>query len=165
MPLGSFGSQGCAISSAGQVVGSSSVMLNTGYGAAAVARPLVYQGGAMITLPTPSTATSLALDVNDSGQVVGLNGYGAFLYQNGVLSYLNSLTPPGSGVNLIAATGINNMGQIVAYSNGTQAHAFLLTPNSPPAPAPAPRGLPFGSGRIEPLAGISLDDPSPGVII
>lgn len=65
--------------------------------------------------------------INDSGVIVG----GPFLWRNGTLQNLNNLIPPGSGVTINDATGINDKGQIVV--NGSSASggtAFLLTPVS-----------------------------------
>ena len=78
--------------------------------------------------------------VNDWGQVVGYSAGGAFLtdLNGGPMVSLNSLIPPGSGWNLFDATGINNAGQIAGsgqlpgYDN---IHAYLLTPDDPPAVA------------------------------
>jgi probable HAF family extracellular repeat protein len=73
---------------------------------------------------------------NDSGQVVGwsTNSVGdqrAFLYSDGVMVDLNGLLPPGSGWELLEATGINESGQIVGNGviNG-QTHGFILTPQA-----------------------------------
>ncbi|MDO8682417.1 MAG: DUF3466 family protein [Armatimonadota bacterium] len=68
---------------------------------------------------------SLAFDVNDNGQVVGVasragNNYApAFLWQNGSMQDLGTLGESPQSV----ATGINNSGQVVGYSEG--GHAFL----------------------------------------
>jgi probable HAF family extracellular repeat protein len=54
----------------------------------------------------------------------------AWIYENGVVTNLNSLKPSGSGLHLAYATAINNAGQIagVAYDAQARYHAFLLTP-------------------------------------
>ena len=88
---------------------------------------------------------TVALGINNLGQVVGFSGtdvdfYGtngntlrAFLYENNTLYDLNELIAPGSstGLSLTAASAINNRGQIVGRGavNG-ELHAFLLTPVS-----------------------------------
>jgi probable HAF family extracellular repeat protein len=86
---------------------------------------------------------SAAFGINNSGQVVGFSYTAsgqahAFLWQNGTMSDLNDLIPPGSGWDLGAAYAINNAGQIVGVGvhNG-QGRAFLLTPDSSGLPAPA----------------------------
>jgi probable HAF family extracellular repeat protein len=56
----------------------------------------------------------------------------AFLYSDGVMYDLNNLIPTGSGWELLAASGINDAGQIAGWgrhSGGTR--AFLLTPVIP----------------------------------
>jgi probable HAF family extracellular repeat protein len=53
----------------------------------------------------------------------------AFIWQNNVITDLNTLIPPESGWLLQRATGINDSGQIVGTGVvGGQTHAFLLTP-------------------------------------
>jgi hypothetical protein len=59
-----------------------------------------------------------------------MNG-GPFLYENGVVTNLNSLIPPGT--TLGGAVAINNAGQIVAYTAGVDSHALLLTPDVTPS--------------------------------
>jgi len=75
--------------------------------------------------------------INDLGQVVGgswdADGNDrAYLWQNGVMTDLNTLIPPDSPLYLIEATGtINDWGQIagiaMVISTG-ETHAFLATP-------------------------------------
>ena len=59
----------------------------------------------------------------------------AFIYQNGTMTDLNTLIPANSGWVLEAATGINDLGQIVGYGslNGVTT-AFALTPNTTTVP-------------------------------
>jgi probable HAF family extracellular repeat protein len=93
---------------------------------------------------------SVASGINDSDQVVGtmpvaLHVYHAFIYADGVVTDLNDLIPPGSGVTLEAATAINNAGQIVGYTFtggvNPQPHAFLLTPDQPMSNRGADRAI------------------------
>jgi probable HAF family extracellular repeat protein len=73
--------------------------------------------------------------VNNRGQIVGFSipgplGSGrAFLWQNGVMTDLNTLLPKDSPWYLLQALSINDAGQIVGYGtiNG-DVHAFLATP-------------------------------------
>jgi probable HAF family extracellular repeat protein len=83
----------------------------------------------------PGDVRSEALGINDRGQVVGLSidanhNLRAFLWENGVMTDLNSLVPAGSPV-LLYANDINNRGQITgeAFDTATnQAPAYLATP-------------------------------------
>jgi probable HAF family extracellular repeat protein len=73
--------------------------------------------------------------INNRGQIVGFSipgpfGSGrAFLWQNGVMTDLNTLIPKGSPWYLLQALSINDAGQIVGYGtiNG-DVHAFIATP-------------------------------------
>jgi probable HAF family extracellular repeat protein len=85
----------------------------------------------------PGDAFSVADGINDEGQVVGgssdIHGNGrAFLWQNGVMTDLNTLIPVGSPLFLFEATGtINSRGQIAGFAvqkSTGQVHAFLATP-------------------------------------
>jgi len=64
------------------------------------------------------------------------------MLDNGKLTDLNSLLPPGSNWTLEAATGINNLGQIVGIGvDAGWTTTFLLTPSSlgdPPDPPNVP---------------------------
>lgn len=128
--LGGANSIANAINVSGQIVGASHPADSTTYHA------FLYSDGVMTDLGTLSGDTS-AFNLNDLGQVVGFsftadNRQHAFLYQGGLMQDLNFLIPIEAGWELVAATGINNSGQIVGRGviNG-QTHAFLLTPRSP----------------------------------
>jgi probable HAF family extracellular repeat protein len=77
---------------------------------------------------------SLAFGINDNGQVVGMScdqdiDCGAFLWQEGVMTDLNTLLPQGSPWNLIAGISINSRGEIAVVGDmGGAFHALLLTP-------------------------------------
>ena len=71
---------------------------------------------------------TLPLAINESTQIVGQSDIGyfrrpwgyrridhAFLYDNGLMTDLNTLIPANSGWELMYATDINNRGQIVGY--------------------------------------------------
>jgi probable HAF family extracellular repeat protein len=95
----------------------------------------------------PGYSVSIARSINDSGQVVGESctdnfptACHAFVWQNGTLSDLNDLIPPGFRTPLGSATAINNPGQIVAIGGPDlyySPRSFLLTPDSSPCTAPA----------------------------
>jgi probable HAF family extracellular repeat protein len=90
-----------------------------------------------------SDTYSVALDINNLGQVVGFSGSNnnffsesgsdirAFLYSDGMMQDLNKLVVPGSGFTLTQARAINDQGEIVgAGSINGELHAVLLTPQS-----------------------------------
>jgi probable HAF family extracellular repeat protein len=76
---------------------------------------------------------SEGLGINDSDQVVGVSypsGHG-FIWQNGLMTDLNSLMPPNSGYTITDAQDINNAGDITgeAQDNSTGVtYAFIATP-------------------------------------
>jgi probable HAF family extracellular repeat protein len=112
----------------------------------------MYKNGVMTDLtPLLGNNNSYALGINSSGAIVGTMGanwngpWHAFLLENGKATDLNSLLPQGSNWVLEAATGINNLGQIIGagFYDG-QYSTFLLTPDSlgaPPDPVPEPTSL------------------------
>jgi probable HAF family extracellular repeat protein len=77
---------------------------------------------------------SYAQGINNAGQVVVFSGAatgGAFLWQNGVMTDLNTVSGvAGTGWSLTDATAINDAGQIVGYGSNPQGvtSAFILTP-------------------------------------
>ncbi len=108
-------------------------------------RAILYQDGTVLDLGSlPGNSSSIALSINDRGEVVGaagnhifLNNRGevvetlldrAFLYRQGKLIDLNDLVPANSLWVLRQAHGINNLGEIVGDGtlNGA-ARSFLLT--------------------------------------
>jgi probable HAF family extracellular repeat protein len=78
-----------------------------------------------------------AQGINNSGQVVGEvwdsnSNWHAFVYSNGTMADLNTLTDTNLGLTLREASAINDSGQIVGYGTDSAGHyhAFLLTPSS-----------------------------------
>ena len=138
--LQGLGSNAAAINSAGTIVGGTD-MPSGGMQA------FSYQNGIMTPLGTLSGyGSSTANAINDSGVIVGncfSNDYTlsgalgkgngasigqAFIYQNGVMTGLGFINypffPPGTASNS-GATGINNSGTVVGWSNaGGVVHAF-----------------------------------------
>jgi probable HAF family extracellular repeat protein len=106
-------------------------------------------------------AFSEALGLNNLDQVVGISSNQAFYYDGTSMIPLNSLLPDGSGWNLLAATGINDSGQITGY--GTTAdgstHAFIMSPDDGPTLPRRPDHVslampdPFSRGSFAPPAG------------
>lgn len=125
-------SRALAINELGQVVGFSSFFDPDTTDE--VFESFLYSDGEMIDLGVPGD-NNVANDINDSGQIVGRMGSGAYIYDDGVVSNLNNLILPGSGLSIHQATGINNAGQIVGWAIGpgpsgvgSSFHAVLLNP-------------------------------------
>jgi probable HAF family extracellular repeat protein len=83
----------------------------------------------------PGDVLSLAFGINDQGQVVGQSigagGSRAFIWQDGVMTDLNTLVPPGS-LTLVYANDINASGEIAGGAfdpNTRESPAFLAIPN------------------------------------
>jgi probable HAF family extracellular repeat protein len=130
--LGGKASYGYAINASGQAVGKAQT-------ASGEFHPFLYSGGVMKDLGSlgGTGLWSTAHGINASGQVVGDsytagNVQHAFLYSGGKLTDLNGLLPPGYGITLVSAVGINDRGQIAALSAGGR--AYLLTPVATPEP-------------------------------
>lgn len=99
-----------AVNDVGQVVGFSSDPRLVDV------RATLWQDGTIIDLD-PTGSSSIAIAVNNSGQVLVNGGGGAFIWQNGSRTDLGSL-----GGGFTDASAINDLGQVVGVSNG---HAFL----------------------------------------
>jgi probable HAF family extracellular repeat protein len=87
--------------------------------------------------PLNAQPVSLAFGINNKGQVVGIfedfpgDNTTGFLWQDGVMTDLNTLIPPGSPLFLKEPTAINDRGEIVGFgllSDGVTQRGFLLTP-------------------------------------
>ncbi len=143
-----------AISNSGEVVGGSQAV-NGAFHAFA------YVNGKMSDLGVlPGLFDSVALGVNDKGQVVGastgstanllssvsgtdsptLNTYlpasHAFLYSDGVMEDLNDRLPATLGLTLDRAYAIDDAGQILVSGHGADGieHEYLLSPTPVPEP-------------------------------
>ena len=86
-----------------------------------------YSNGKMTDIGTLDGEFSNALDLNDSGQVVGIADTGngelrGFFWQNGKMTRIGTL-----GGKFSTANGINNKGEVVGLSatSGGVAHAFV----------------------------------------
>lgn len=105
----------------------------------------LWTGGRKLDLGVVSgDACSNAESVNLTGQVVGNSGtcapdyeaLHAFLWESGTIFDLNTLISPGSGLTLIEAVDINDLGEIMGLgllSNGEE-RAYLLVPCDPHEP-------------------------------
>jgi probable HAF family extracellular repeat protein len=96
----------------------------------------LWRKGVVTDLGTlPGDVHSVGQAINCQGQVVGrtsdaeFNGVG-FVWENGVMSDLNTLIPADSPLYISDANGINDLGQIVAVgiTSTGEGHACLLTP-------------------------------------
>ena len=136
--LGGGGSVGNAINNAGQITGVFDVA-GSFFGHA-----FLYKDGVLIDLGTlPGKNGSGGTAINNAGQIVGSSGGSPFLYSNGAMTDLNSLIDPTLQLTLMEATGINDLGQIVANSYDRGGRAYLLTP----VPEPG-TWLLFGAGLL-----------------
>jgi probable HAF family extracellular repeat protein len=81
--------------------------------------------------------SSMALNINSTGEVVGYSQSGAFLYSGGVMYNLNDLTS--DAIWMDKAIAINDQHQILAQSWWDN-HGVLLSLGSPISPVPEPLG-------------------------
>lgn len=177
--LGTFGggtySEARAINNIGQIVGSSSLDGPSGTDA------ILWDGGltdlGYIGIPGNASGWSVANDINDAGVVVGQSTWAsptyqvnthAFVWRNGVMTDLNTVTDTTGGWELVGGTGINNQGDILcqavqrAYPNFVQSvllkrgDIFLKDPAS---------GVKWISGDIDTIRWRSGLDPGEKVIL
>ncbi len=114
-------------------------------------RPVIFRGSNIVELGTLGGNEGAAWGINDLGRAVGYSTttdrrWHAFFSRGDELSNLadlNDLIPAAAGVELIAATAIDDLGRIVGYGcsgatltgrdcNGGQIRAVLLTPTGGP---------------------------------
>ena len=134
---GAVANIGLSINNQGQVTGASSLTANSTPGNGTNAF-LWTKGMGMRNLGTlPGDAASGGQDINDAGEVVGLSidasgNPRAFVWQNGVMTDLNTLVPANSSLFLLDAGAINSRGDIVGFgaTGKGDVHPFLAIPNS-----------------------------------
>jgi probable HAF family extracellular repeat protein len=97
-----------------------------------------------VSLGSLGGTNGVANALNNSNDVVGWSQLAsgaqhAFLYSNGTMQDLNSLIPPGSGVSLVSAVGIDSAGEIVAFGTNAsgQMHEYFVAPSEAPVPEPS----------------------------
>ncbi|MGO8970776.1 MAG: hypothetical protein ACLQDQ_14550 [Myxococcaceae bacterium] len=126
-----------ALSQSGDVVGFSNLHASDGDNFNAHAFLWTRQGGIQDLGTLPGDALSQGLGINNWGQVVGIScsaGFAScrgFLWQNGVMSDLNSLIKSGTADPIYAAGDIDDFGRITGQTfNVTTnvASAFLAVP-------------------------------------
>jgi probable HAF family extracellular repeat protein len=122
-----------ALNNHGDIVGSCDLPNGTAHG-------VIWSGGHVQDLGTlgDDDSTSTALDINLHGQVVGSSEVTegklrAFLWEKGQILDLNRTIPSDSGWLLLAASRINDKGEIAGrgYFKGA-IHAFILRPGPLP---------------------------------
>jgi len=145
------------VNDTGQVVGGQVVSSSNG-------DAFLYDGGTLTDLGNLGHGVAAALAINEAGVIVGgadardsFSEHG-FVYADGAMTDLNDLVPPGSGLTIVAAEGINNAGQIVGYAQDRFSHnsAILLTPDD----SGAARGV--ATGIVAVL--VSIDESTGGVV-
>ncbi len=124
--LGGTYSSSVAINDAGVVVGNSTTMDD------GESHAFVYQNGSMLDLGSLGGGTSRATAINNRSQVVGnsvdANSFPrAFLWENGLMTDLNTLLPANSNWELTTARFINNNQQVVGegFFDGQPSWYFL----------------------------------------
>lgn len=111
-----------AVNDLGLVVGQATVNGNN--------VPVRFDGGQIVPL---SGTQGLALGINNAGVIVGSLGNpgGAFVFRDGKLVDLNTVTAGADGWSLMSATDINNDGVIVATAlKGSAFKTFQLVPQA-----------------------------------
>jgi probable HAF family extracellular repeat protein len=102
-----------------------------------ISHPFLWEDGRMLDLGIlPGFTASDAMDLNESGQVVGYaanadwTAWRGYLWQDGTMWDLNDVVVSGPSLAIRGALGINESGQIVGWGK-TQSgdfHAILLDP-------------------------------------
>lgn len=129
--LGGSWGDGIGINNKGQMVGGSKTSSGN-------VDPFLWDNGILTDLGNfGGDVYGFAFDINNKSQIVGWSAgniddmatFHALLWENGVMTNLQTKIPAGSGWTLLQAAGINEKGQIVGYGlhNG-YLRACLLTP-------------------------------------
>ena len=137
--LGHTGSDAYAINDHGQAVG----YVSTTDGSTIVAS--LWENGARGAVTNlgilPGDGAAFATGINNQGQVVGstFNSQGwsrGFIWQDNVMTDLNTLIDKDSNLYIVAASNINELGQISGMAtvlsgpDANKIHAILLTPSN-----------------------------------
>jgi len=126
------GNHACEVNNVGQVVGHSDVTGDATFHGFIWSQ----ETGTVALLPFAGDFASLAIGINDSGQVVGGSldeqfNLRAMVWQNGVGVDLNSLVQAHAPLYLQLAFAINASGEIAGFGQTPDGavHGFLATPN------------------------------------
>lgn len=149
-----------AINSLGQVVGFSDLPGDQSGAPNFHAFLWTAQSGMQDLGTLPGDTYSEALDINTEGQIVGLSctaGFAscrAFLWQNGVMTDLNTLIPPNSPLYLVNAGGISDSGEITGQASDQSTGA---TPAYRAIPsAGTTMAAPLQALRVQPAASVAM---------
>lgn len=123
--LGENPSKAFGINDSVKIVGNSFVTINP-----TVNHAFLWSNGSMQDLSTLGGLESNATCINNVGQIAGFsnpvsNTYHAFLWSNGSMQDLGAL--PSSNSSYSLALGINNLAQVVGYSDPSGKGSYLAT--------------------------------------
>jgi probable HAF family extracellular repeat protein len=128
---GIAGNHACALNNHGRVVGHSQLPNNATFHGFLWTR----ETGMRDLHTLPGDSMSLALAINDGGEVVGASldanfSPRAFVWKNGVMTDLNTITRTNSGLYLLLAYSVNSRGEIVGLgaTNAGEIHGFVAIP-------------------------------------
>ena len=129
---------GLAINNRGQVVGASSLAVDSTAFYRTDAFLWTRKQGMQDLGTLPGDIHSGATAINDAGEVVGLSGDGAgglraFYWQDGAMEDLNAMVSPDASIYLLFATAISSNGVISGWGvlkDTGEVHGFRLIPNS-----------------------------------
>lgn len=111
-------------------------------GGTSIRRAVMFDDGSVTDLGSLGRTFSEAKDINDDGLIVGFvtnisgSPQSAFVWDDGVMTDLNTLIPADSGWVLQSAEGINDLGDITGFGTfGGNTRAYLLTAVPEPSSA------------------------------
>ncbi len=127
-----FGNLALNINNQGQVIGYSDLKGNANFHGFLWTRETGMRDLGTLT----GDANSLAIGINDVGDVVGVSldamfNPRAYLWKNGAMTDLNTLIPAGSSLTLLTACSINSRDEIVGFAIDSKGnvHGYLATPS------------------------------------
>jgi len=128
-----FGNLALNLNNRGQVVGQSDLPGDANFHAFRWTKEAGIEDLGTLT----GDVNSVALGINDGGEIVGLSLDANFdphpyLWQSGAMTNLNTLIPADSPLSLLTACSINSSGEIVglAVTSTGEVHGYLATPSN-----------------------------------